>query len=278
MKITEVKEILSLLKTKPRQSLGQNFLIDNNILDLIVRSSEIKSQDLILEIGPGLGALTSRLALKVPQGEVIGIEKDKILSNFLISNIKATNVSILNQDATKTDYKKIVKNHQWKFIANLPYAITGFIFRQILALPNPPQVFVVLIQKEVAERIIGNKTHKNNLLHLMVHLSAENIKLIRKIKPQSFFPSPKVESAIIKLRPLSTEEQKNKWGTEVHVVMKIAKQGFSHPRKLLQRNLKIDNQKWEQIVKELKIDSKARAEDLNTVQWADLTRILLKKP
>ena len=285
MNKNEIISILNNLGKRPNKGLGQNFLIDNNILDKIVDSAEIKKGDRILEIGPGLGVLTEAL---INSGATITfIEKDKSLAERLSSQqppcqrgrITQSVIRGISEDAAKSNFDDLMGSKPWKFVSNLPYSITSIALRKALYAKNPPKLLVALIQKEVAERIIAqDKKAKMSLLALMSHLACSDLKLIHKVSPTSFYPSPKVDSAIIKLIPLSPAERIKKWGIDPEAVMKVAKLGFAHPRKLLSRNLGIKTEAWEDMATKLHINPKARAEELTADEWVELTKLQLSEP
>jgi len=264
--------------------LSQNFLIDKNILDKIIDSAEIKKGDRILEIGPGLGVLTQ--ALLKSGATVTFIEKDKVFAERLISEHFFYQNKIITQnavrgicsDASKQNFSDLMGSKPWKFVSNLPYSITSIALRKALYTKNPPSLLVALVQKEVAERIMAqNKKVKMSLLALMSHLACSNLKIIHKVSPTSFYPSPKVDSAIFKLIPLSPTERLKKWGIDPEIVMKVAKLGFAHPRKFLYRNLNIKVEAWNKIATKMHINPKIRSEELTPAQWVELTKLQLSE-
>ncbi|MDF1497327.1 MAG: 16S rRNA (adenine(1518)-N(6)/adenine(1519)-N(6))-dimethyltransferase RsmA [Patescibacteria group bacterium] len=277
-------EIISILKDlgrRPNKGLGQNFLIDKNILGKIVTTSEIKKGDRVLEIGPGLGVLTE--ALLESGAQLTVIEKDKVLADRLSQQRPPRQRGIITQsairgicaDAAKSDFDDLMGAKPWKFVSNLPYSITSLALRKALYAKNPPTLLIALIQKEVAERILAeDKKEKMSLLALMSHLACAEIKIIHRVSPTSFYPEPKVDSAIIKMVPLSAKDRLKKWGIDPEAVMKVAKLGFSHPRKLLGRNLGIKTEAWEEITTKLHINPKARAEELTAKEWVELAKCL----
>lgn len=278
-------EIISVLKDlgrRPNKGLGQNFLIDKNILNKVVDSADIKKGDRVLEIGPGLGVLTE--ALIADGAAVTFIEKDKILAERHLSqqpplakgaDIAKGNIRGICADAAKIDLDELMGSKPWKFVSNLPYSITSIALRKALYAKNPPSLLVALIQKEVAERILAeDKKEKMSLLALMSHLACSEIKIIHRVSPSSFYPEPKVDSAIIKMVPLSAKDRIKKWGIDPESVMKVAKLGFAHPRKLLGRNLGIKTEAWEEISIKLNINPKVRAEELTAKEWVELARSL----
>ncbi len=263
---TEIKAVMAKIGGTANKHLGQHFLIDNKALEIVVESADIKKGDRVLEIGPGLGVLTS--ALLERGAEVIAIEKDRRFADNL-SKIYGLELHI--GDASKNDWDSIVGIKPWKFVSNLPYAITSLALRKALYAKNPPTIIVVLVQREVAERVLA-RDGKMSLLSLMVKLASTDADIIRRVPAGAFYPPPKVESAILKIMPTSHESRVTTWGIEPEEVMKMAKQGFAHPRKLLQRNLGIENGKWQELSKQIGFDVKTRAEDLKVEQWAELAK------
>ncbi len=272
-------EIISTLKDlgkRPDKGLGQNFLIDKNILGKIVNAAKIKQGDRILEIGSGLGVLTQELI--TAGAKVTFIEKDKILFNYL-SSFPLLNGEVgrgVSADASKVNIDDLMGKKSWKFVSNLPYAITSITLRKALYADNPPTLLVALIQKEVADRILAkDKKQRMSLLALMSHLTCSSIEIIHKVSPTSFYPPPKVDSAIIKMIPMLPKERRAKWGIDPEAVMKVAKLGFAHPRKLLSRNLNIKADQWSALARELNLNEKARAEDLSADDWVALAKAQL---
>lgn len=268
-------EIITELRTlhrSPNKRLGQNFLIDKNILQKIVAAADLKDGERVLEIGPGLGVLTD--AMIGAGAEVTAIEKDSVFAERLM-NRQQDELVVIYGDAAKLDWEPFTGSKHWKFVSNLPYAITSLALRKALYIKKPPKVAVALIQKEVADRIMEPvRSGKMSLLALMCHLATEKIERVCRVSKNSFYPSPKVESAVIKMTVMSQTARKKKWGMDPEEVMKIAKQGFSHPRKLLQRNLNVDHQVWATIVDQTGIKPKARAEDLSVEEWVQLAHCL----
>ncbi len=277
MNPSQIKQLLSERGLRPNKNLGQHFLIDKNILGKIVDAADLHKNDLVMEVGPGLGVLTEAL---VERGaSVKAIEKDR---NFIEHLSAIKNVEVESGDAAKLDWSTLVKDESWKFVSNLPYAITSLALRKALyEVDQVPELVVVLIQREVAERIVPRRSSnvarpKMSLLSLMVALAAKEVAIVHRVPAGAFYPPPKVESAILRIVPMSHVARRTLWGIEPEEVMKTAKLGFAHPRKLLQRNLNIDNSRWEQMVQEIGINGKARAEELSVEQWVSLSKIVAR--
>src|SRR4030043_801237 len=243
MRTLLISKLLKKYNIKPSKRLGQNFLIDESILNKIIEAADLSSNDIVLEIGPGLGVLTVELTKKV--GKVIAIEKDeklaRILSNELrIMNIK--NVEVIQDDILKIpDYQLPVTSY--KLIANLPYYITSPVIRKFLETKQRPELMVLMVQKEVAQRIC-TKPPDMNLLAVSVQFYAEP-KIISYVSKTSFWPQPKVDGAILKISNIKNKKLK----IDKNLFFKIVKAGFSQPRKQILNNLskmlKLDKEKVE---------------------------------
>ncbi|MCC7357768.1 ribosomal RNA small subunit methyltransferase A [Candidatus Uhrbacteria bacterium] len=269
MKLQEIKAILTEFGSGANKALGQHFLIDPQALEAIVGAAQVHVGDRILEIGPGLGVLS--FALKNAGAEVLAIEQDR----RFIPRLQVQGIQVMHGDAASLDWDEIIGNESWKFVSNLPYSITSLAIRKALYRAHPPERLVVLIQKEVAERILA-RGGKHSLVSLMVSFASSSIRIVKLVKPGSFFPSPKVQSAILEIIPLSSVERFEKWGVDPEHIMKIAKVGFAHPRKKVRSNL-ITFSFTDGDFTEAGIAEHARAEELKPEQWAKLVQIFLQK-
>ncbi len=265
MKPKEIKTILSEIGARSNKSLGQHFLIDEKVLSDIVGAAAIASGESVLEIGPGLGVLTN--ALLSAGADVTAIERDRKFAERLDAQ-KTRNLKVIQGDATKLDWDELLPKN-WKLIANLPYVITSFALRKALTAKHPPSKIVVLIQKEVAERVLA-KNGKQSLLSLMVALNSESYRIVRSVGNGAFYPAPKVQSAVLEIIPTTLIERKQKWGVDTEEVMRIARVGFAHPRKKLVSNLKLISDNIPQIFEELNLPPNVRAEDVKPADWAHL--------
>lgn len=254
---------------KAKKSLGQNFLKSEIALRMMCSSGEISPADIIVEIGPGKGALTDKLLLEAKK--IIAIEKDRELFEFLKEKynieIKNKKLVLLNEDILDFEPNKYnLKNKNYKIIANIPYNITGAILKKFLSSNEQPERMVLLIQKEVAERIIA-RDNKESILSLSVKAYGEP-KQMMKVHKRFFSPSPKVDSAIITINNISKNNFKTK--KDEDRFFEIIKAGFAHKRKVLRKNLEsiqITNQKVAEIFEKLKINPNARAEDIKIETW-----------
>lgn len=282
-----IKNILRKNNIFPSKKLGQNFLIDKKVLRKIIETVGLKSDDVVLEVGPGIGNLTLELARKAKK--VIAIEKDpklvKVLNNELkIRGIK--NVKVIQEDILKilsfqfSNFLKKIPDSRFKIpknfkvVANLPYYIVSPVIRNFLELKNPPQEMVLMVQKEVAQRICV-KPPKMNLLAVSVQFYAKP-KIISYVSKKSFWPKPKVDSAIIKLIPKNKMKINEVLKNKRELFFKIVKAGFSQPRKQIVNNLskilKLDKNQVKTWLLKNKISPSQRPETLNLKNWFDLTK------
>ena len=250
---------------RAKKSLGQNFLKSEIVLRQIIEAGDIKKTDIILEIGPGKGALTEKLLEKA--GTVIAIEKDYELFEFLKikfeKEIKNKNLILIKGDCLDFEPKSY-KIKSYKIIANIPYNITGAILKKFLTEEIQPENMVLMIQHEVATRILA-RDGKESILSISVKAYGEP-KMITKVDKRYFSPAPKVNSAVIKINDINRKtfidgkvDEDRFW--------EIVKKGFAHKRKKLSGNLKniISSKK----LSETGIKDK-RAEDLSLKDWLDL--------
>lgn len=267
--LAKTREICQMLEIKPARSKGQNFLINENIYDDIVKAADLKSDDLVLEIGPGLGFLTMKLAKIVKK--VVAVELDDGLADYLQTGIKSAdilNVEIINSDILKFNLAKL-NGQKYKVVANLPYNITSIFLRQFLSGENKPEALILMLQKEVAERIIATPPDMN-LLAISVQYYGEP-KIIREVKAGNFWPEPKVDSAVIKI-----EVSNNYSGSisEDKQFFNLLKFSFSAKRKMLKNNLaaglKISPKIIENSLRENNFNPKTRAEELTVSDYKKL--------
>jgi len=257
--------------------MGHNFLINPRVLQKIIETADLKN-DIVLEVGPGLGTLTQELAKKAKK--VIAVEKDKQMNEVLKETLKDfDNIEIVEGDILKILKQKpsILKNSKYKVVANIPYYLTSPLIRMLLESDNPPEEIVLMIQKEVAQRITAQPP-KMNLLAISVQFYAQP-KTISYISKASFWPEPKVDSAIIRITPHPSVILRAKPEESHQRFFKIVKAGFSSPRKQLANNLseklKIDKEKIKTALAECELNPQARAESLNVEDWKKLSSDLI---
>jgi 16S rRNA (adenine1518-N6/adenine1519-N6)-dimethyltransferase len=282
MKPAEIKAALNALGKRPNKRLGQYFLIDRSVINAAVEAAGIRAGDRVLEIGPGLGVLTRVLLDR--GASVVAIERDRAFVERLQSAYRDRDLRVVHGDAAAVHWHELIGDSPWKFVSNLPYAITSLALRKSLYSPRPPRVIVVLIQREVAERMTGSGSRlagrKTSLLSLMAALASESVRIIRKVPPGCFYPAPKIQSVLFEIVPMTIRDREKKWGIDPEDVMKAAKAGFAHPRKLLISNLAagawraMPKRDIQTILQSLGANPKSRAEDLTVGQWVELARRL----
>lgn len=248
--------------------MGQNFLVDERVLEEIIKTAGIKPTDTVLEIGPGTGILTKELAKAA--GKVIAIEKDKKIIGLLKENLEGfQNIKIIQGDVLQLE--NLEQLEHYKLVANLPYYITSPIIRKFLENPPfsiQPEIMVLMVQKEVGQRICARPPDMNLLAISVQFYSTPEI--ISYVSKNSFWPRPKVDSAIIKIVP----DKNNAREVSADLFFKIVKAGFSQPRKQLLNNfskiLKLEKTKTAAWLSQNKISEKQRAETLSLKDWLKL--------
>lgn len=253
---------------KPARSRGQNFLINEKVYDDIVEAAEIKKDDVVLEVGPGLGFLTEKLAKKAKK--VIAVELDDKLADLLnkrlkndgIDNIEVINKNVLDLQLAKHGLEK------YKIVANLPYNITSVFLRKFLEVENKPKSMVLMLQKEVAERIAA-KPGQMSVLAVSVQFYAEPTVLFN-VPASDFYPAPKVDSAVIKIQIPSFKFQVS----SDKDFFRLVKFGFSSKRKMLKNNLAagyhIGQKEAGEIIERAGLEKTARAQELSVDDWKKL--------
>ena len=265
-----------------RKKFGQNFLIDNNILEKIIEAAQITKDDCVLEIGPGIGTLTQRLAEEA--GEVIAVEIDKNLIPILNETLADyDNVTIINDDILKVDINKIVEERRErpvKVVANLPYYITTPIIMTLFEKHVPLHSVTIMVQKEVADRMkVGPGTKDYGALSLAVQYYAKP-EIVTKVPAACFMPRPNVDSAVIRLTRY--EDTPVKADDEVWLFA-VIRASFNQRRKTLANglanagNLSINRQQVEETLAEMGLPTSVRGETLTLEQFSELANRLLKK-
>jgi 16S rRNA (adenine1518-N6/adenine1519-N6)-dimethyltransferase len=263
---------------RARKGLGQHFLVDGGVLKSILAAAELTPNDIVIEVGPGLGVLTRELSRQA--GRVVAVELDDNLASLLKETLASfDNVTIVNQDILKVDPESLLQEHfpdrktdswYYKVVANLPYYITSPVLRHFLEASVKPQCLVVMVQKEVAREITA-KPDRMSLLAISVQLYGEP-KIVKYVRASSFYPAPEVDSAILRIavypRPVVEVDTES--------FFKLVRAGFSAARKQLGNSLAqgLDRPKVEvlPILEKAGIDSRRRAETLSIEEWARLWR------
>lgn len=304
MDLSNKTELISYLKSHglyTKSSLGQNFLVDKNSLDKIVEAAELDDNDLVMEIGSGLGTLTSELVKHSER--VFSVELDERLANLLACNFSIINsqlptnnqcqndqfnnwvfensmkvaklkidnseLSLVQGDILNVNIPELVGDKPYKVVANIPYYITSRIIQFFLTQQNKPLLIVLLVQKEVAERITSSPGGMS-VLSLSVQSYGEP-EIVDIVPKSSFFPAPKVDSAILKIKNI-----KFKLNISEQDFFRIVKIGFASRRKTLINNLAaglhLDKEKARSIIEKIGLKENIRAQELNLEQWESLVK------
>ncbi|HVV66843.1 MAG TPA: 16S rRNA (adenine(1518)-N(6)/adenine(1519)-N(6))-dimethyltransferase RsmA [Candidatus Saccharimonadales bacterium] len=245
-----------------KKSLGQHWLNDEASLEAMCQAAEVSKDDTVLEIGPGPGALTSKLVRQT--GQVVAVEFDKRLAAELPARVPADNLQVVAEDILSFDLASLPPDY--KVVANIPYYLTSNLVRAISETPNPPSLAAILVQKEVAQRVAANPGAMS-----LLSVTAQfywHTELGRKVPAEFFTPPPKVDSQILVLRrretPLFPE-------VDTKIFFRLAKAGFAQRRKTLLNSLsgglRLDRQQAAQILEKSGIEPSRRAQTLSLQEW-----------
>jgi 16S rRNA (adenine1518-N6/adenine1519-N6)-dimethyltransferase len=265
----EVKKYLRRAGLKAKKSLGQHFLIDNSVLETIVKSAELTSEDNIIEVGPGLGILTLELAKKVKN--VIAIEIDNDLASLLKKSTEPIpNITVINADILKRSPVQLLNGKRpYKVVANLPYYITSPVLQHFIRDPLKPAIMVVMVQKEVGQAIVATPGQLSVLaISLQLFTRPE---IVAYVPASSFYPAPKIDSVIVRFKTLP-EPAVNI--TNIDDFLSFIRCGFNAPRKQLRNSLAQGLQQKPSdiahIFEKAQIESQRRPETLSIEEWEKL--------
>jgi 16S rRNA (adenine1518-N6/adenine1519-N6)-dimethyltransferase len=269
MKLSEIRATLKEIGVSPAKALGQNFLHDQNLARWIVDQAQITPEDYVVEIGPGLGALTRFLLEK--GAHVLAIEKDRRLAKFLRSRFGDERLEIVHIDALKFDPRILFAHRCVKLIGNLPYNISSPLLLKFLENPSPISLCVLTLQKEMARRLSASPcTHDYGALTLRVQLH-HRVKYLRSVAGTVFLPRPDVDSAVVRLAPRDPIELP---AHDNELLLKLIRVGFSQRRKQLRKLLREYARDWNAFASCLNINPTARAEELSLLQWIALANCI----
>ncbi len=266
-----IRAALNGLGLRPSRDLGQNFLIDPDVLAAIVEAGHLAADDRVVEVGPGLGVLTLELVRRTR--EVVAIEFDRRLGARLVDELGARNLRVIHADVLRVDPASVFGDGMpYKLVANLPYQITSAILRHFLEAAAPPSLQVVMVQWEVAQRIVAAPPDMSVLAH-SVQIYAEP-EIVARVPAAAFVPAPQVDSAIVRLtrRPHLLVEV-----DDVDRLFRVIKAGFLHARKKLSNSLqgglaamgfRIPKDEALRALIEAGVDPGRRAETLTLQEWA----------
>ncbi len=266
MKKNDLIQLLKSLGVRPNKKLGQNFLFDQNLLKYLANLCCQNSYSLIIEIGPGIGNLTDFVSSE--NTKLIIIEYDRKLANYLIEKYSTSSVSVIHADACRINFDQHSNNIPFTCIGNLPYNFSSIILSRLLETRNKPERMCFLFQKEMAERLASEKDRKSYGAITIKTQALYDVKIVRKIPPNVFWPVPEVQSLFVvftkKLSPVTPDLFAK--------LSNLVRLSFSHRRKKLISNLKLNYQtkSLERIFLKLNLDVGFRPENLSVEQYLDL--------
>jgi 16S rRNA (adenine1518-N6/adenine1519-N6)-dimethyltransferase len=279
--LTNIRELRNLLfahNMKPNKAFGQNFLIDRSILQAIVQAAEITADDTVLEVGAGTGVLTRELAKLA--GRVVAVEIERDMLTLLAETTRDyANVELVARNLLFLDPVEVFDQSAYKLVANLPYYITAPTFRHFLESNNPPRILVVMVQWEVAQRIVALPGDLS-LLGVSVQFYGKP-RIVARVPAQAFYPAPKVDSAILRIDVNThdeTESQAPLTHEERDRFFHLVQAGFSARRKQLHNSLTHTLHYKNELVRSwltlAEIEPSRRAETLSIQEWLQLWRVV----
>lgn len=256
---------------QPRKSLGQNFLVDEHVTRRIVDAAGVQPGDLVIEIGPGLGALTRLLADRA--GQVVAIELDQTIIPALQQELgDRPNVRILHADALEVDYSTLTEGRPVRIVANLPYYITSHAIRVLLESGIDWRCIVLTVQLEVAQRIAAKPPHMSTLAVSVQYYG--DPELLFRVPPGAFYPPPSIDSATLRITRRESSRNSDAMLLDPTLFFQWVKAGFAQPRKQIRNNLYtnlgISRVETEDILAKVGISPERRAETLTMDEWRAL--------
>jgi 16S rRNA (adenine1518-N6/adenine1519-N6)-dimethyltransferase len=266
MKLSEIDATLREIRVSPVKTLGQNFLHDRNLARWIVEKAALTAEDYVVEIGPGLGALTEFI---LDSGaRVLAIEKDQRLVEFLRRRFAGARLEIVHADALDFDVRALFAERRVKLLGNLPYYISSQLLLKFTRYPSLISLSLLMLQKEMARRISAMPgTSDYGALSLVVQLQYR-VEFLRTVPASVFLPEPDVDSAFVRISPREPDELPPH---DPETFLRLVRQGFSQRRKQLRNLLKEEVPEWERAAAAVGFDPRARAEELSLEQWVALS-------
>ncbi len=263
----EIREALDRARVLPSKQLGQNFLTDPNMARWIVSQLEISPDDTVVEVGPGTGSLTEHVLGKAKR--VVLVEFDARLASELKERFRdRDDVEVHHADGAKFDRRTLFKHRPVKFLGNLPYSSGGAIMKNMLCRPHPFSRAVIMLQKEVIDRLSAQPGVKDyGILSLRMQVDWE-ISPLRVVPPEAFYPRPSIDSAVAVLTPRSEAREPT---FDLHLFDELVRRGFSQRRKQLGKQLP-NSPPWREVAEKLGWPTTTRGEELDLAKWITLTR------
>jgi len=270
--LARTRKSLRLLSMKSRKSLGQHFLIDENVLEDIIAGAELTKDDTVFEVGPGTGVLTGELAARARR--VIGIELDDNLAENLKKEMAPfPSVTVINANILDIDPSSLLNpGEPYKMVANLPYYITSPVLRHFLEAKAKPEMMLVMVQREVAKAIAAAPGQRS-VLSIAVQFYG-NPEIVRYVPANAFYPEPEVDSALLKITvyPAPAVNVSDEAG-----FFSVVRAGFTTPRKQIANSLalglSIAKPEAQRLLGKADIDPQRRAETLTLEEWAELWKV-----
>jgi len=275
-KLSETRNLLREYGLRPRKGLGQNFLTDTRVVERIIAAAEFAPDDTVIEVGPGLGVLTLRLAAALPVGRLRAVELDRELTPRLAERLKDyPQAAVIEGDILKLNPVELSGGQPYKVVANLPYYITSAVLRHFLSDPTPPTRLVVMVQREVAERMTA-APGQMSLLALAVQFYG-TAKVMFSVPPAAFYPPPKIHSAVVRIDVYSSQERPLP-NLDDATFFRIARAGFGQKRKqlinTLSSGLGLDKAAVGAALTGAGIAPSARPEQLGVEAWGRVVEAL----
>ncbi len=273
MNLTEVKDVLSRYSIIPSRKLGQNFLVDGNVARWIAEQLDLKADDVVVEVGPGTGALTESYFESVKQ--VILIEFDARLADYLTRRFEdVENVTVHHADGARWDVRQLFPLGEIKLLGNLPYSAGGAIMRNFLQKPSPVSCAVLMLQKEFIDRILAKERTKDYGV-LTLRVQSEWVpKALKTVPPEAFHPRPAIDSTVMRLDRRKEDEFEV---FDQRFFDELIRKGFAQRRKQVRKAMP-EQPDWAEVAQKIDIIETARAEELSLEQWLEASRIYDPNP
>jgi len=269
MKLSEISRTLREIQVSPVKTLGQNFLHDQNLARWIVQQAELSDADFVLEIGPGLGALTEPVLES--GAAVLAIEKDGRLANFLRERFAGRRIEVVHGDALEFETGQLFPRGPTKLLGNLPYYASTQILLRSLAQPTPITLALLMLQKEVAARFSATPRSRDYGILTLIVQSQWRVEYLRTVPPSVFLPQPEVESALVRLTPRAPNELPE---YDREFFINLVRCGFGQRRKQLAKLIRDTPCDWPAAAEQIGVPVTARAEELSLLQWIALTNFI----
>lgn len=268
MKLSEIDATLREIRVSPVKTLGQNFLHDGNLARWIVEKAELTPEDYVVEIGPGLGALTQFILAS--GARVLAIEKDQRLADFLRKRFSNERCEILHADALDFDVRRLFAQPHVKLLGNIPYYIASQLLLKFTKYPSPISLWLFMLQKEMARRISASPgTSDYGALTLFIQLHYR-VEYLRTVSASVFLPQPDVDSAFVRISERAPDELPDH---DPEIFSRLVRRGFSQRRKQLRNLLSDDVPNWDEASSAAGFEPRARAEELALGQWIALSNL-----